>query len=441
MRRLVFFCLVLFAFVPHANAAELPQSSRIIVKFREQTPEIRRAMLLSKISAKRLALLRIPHTISFETSPGKELSTLQSLQVNPDVEYAEPDFIADKLLIPNDPQFANQWGLAKISAEFAWNTQQGSGSVDIAILDSGIELSHPDISQNVAQRVNFTTSGIQDVDGHGTHVAGIAGAVTNNALGVSGVMINSRLLSVKVLADNGSGYYSWIINGITWAADNGAEVINLSLGGSSSSLALQDAVNYAWNKGAIIVAAAGNSGNTRALYPAYYSQVIAVGATTASDVKASYSNYGSWVDVAAPGSSILSTYHGGYAYLTGTSMATPFVSGVAALIKSQHPQWSNAAIRNKLEASTDTISGTGTYWQYGRVNACRAVDCTTIAPTPTPTTFNTPTPIPSTTPTPTPIQTPTPTQTLIITPTSTPTPTPSNKPWFCIYVPTHKYCQ
>jgi subtilisin family serine protease len=188
--------------------------------------------------------------------------------------------------------------------------------------------------------------------------------------------------TVKVLGDNGNGSWSWISNGIVWAADNGAKVISMSLGGHSGSSTVQNAVNYAWSKGVVVVAAAGNDGNTTRNYPAYYTNAIAVAATNDNDAKASFSNYGSWVDVAAPGVSILSTKPSGYGRLSGTSMATPHVAGVAGLV------WStglcgttdNACVRTQIEALADPISGIGSYWTYGRINAARSLFNDTTAP-------------------------------------------------------------
>lgn len=398
-------------------AAPEPLAPRLIVKFKDAAPENKKDALIKKITLRKQELLRQRNTITLEVSENNKEEKLKELQSDPLVEYAEQDFIAEKVSTPNDPQFSSQWGLTKIQADRAWDTQKGSATVDIAILDSGIDGNHPDVGPKVSERVNFTINGSGDVDGHGTHVAGIASALTDNTVGIAGTIPTARLMSVKVLGDNGSGYYSWIANGITWAADNGAEVINMSLGGTSSSKTLQNAVQYAFDRGVVIVAAAGNNGSTSAFYPAYYDPVIAVGATTTSDGKASFSNYGSWVDVAAPGSSILSTYKGGYANLSGTSMASPFVAGVAALIKSRNPGWSNTLVRSKLESSSDSVPGN--YWRFGRINACRAVDCVAGSATPTPT----------------------PTQSgQAPTPTPTATPTPSNKPWYCKYIPTNSRC-
>jgi thermitase len=245
-----------------------------------------------------------------------------------------------------------------------------------------------------------------------------AAAVTNNSLGVAGTGRNTRLYSVKVLDDNGSGYYSWIINGLYWAADNGAEVINLSLGGTSGSTALQQAVDYAWNKGAILTAAAGNNGSNSRLYPAYYSHTIAVAATGQNDLKASWSNYGSWVDVAAPGVNIISTTpDNNYTYLSGTSMAAAHAAGVAALIKAAFPALSNQQVRNRLEQTADKIAGTGSYWTFGRINAAAAV--TSVSPPPSA----------SSVPSPSPSQSP------------SISPSPSSTSWWCRSRPNHRLCQ
>lgn len=215
-------------------------------------------------------------------------------------------------------------------------------------------------------------------------MAGSAAALTNNGIGVAGTCPNCVLYNVKVLADNGSGAWSWIANGITWATDNGAKVINMSLGGSSGSSTVESAVNYAWGKGVVLVADAGNSGTSSPFYPAYYTNVIAVAATDQNDNKASFSNYGTWVDIAAPGVSILSTApdHPNkiwgkavkYGTLSGTSMASPHVAGAAGLVWSTGICFTdNSCVRNRIETNADQITGTGTYWVNGRLNAYRAV--------------------------------------------------------------------
>lgn len=290
------------------------------------------------------------------------------------VEYAEPNYIMRAFFTPNDPSFASQWGPKKIQCPSAWNLTWGSSSVLIAIVDTGISKTHPDLSSKIAGGWNFynNNSNYNDDNGHGSHTAGIAAAATNNGIGIAGVGFNCRLLAVKVLNASGSGTLSGVANGITWSANNGAKVISMSLGASSGSSTLLNAVNYAWDKGCILVAAAGNNGSTSPTYPAYYSNCIAVASSTSSDMRSYFSNYGSWVELAAPGSSIYSTYKGSsYAYLSGTSMACPHVSGVAGLVWSRFGTWqSNSWVRWKIESTADYV---GTWVSKGRVNAYKAV--------------------------------------------------------------------
>jgi len=433
-------------FYPSAAYAAL--TDRIIVKFHPTVSSQTRDDVVKQFQVSKKENLRLKDTVVLNIPKGQANALTKQFSKNPNVQYAEEDFVAKALDVPNDPDYSSQWGLQKIFAANAWATTHGSASTLIAITDTGIDASHPDLTNKIVARANFTTDPDTDNNGHGSHVAGIAAADTNNSIGVAGTAYNTKLLSVKVLDSTGSGYYSWIANGITWAADNGAKVINLSLGGSASSQTLQNAVNYAVGKGVVIVAAAGNNGNSLPFYPASYSNVVSVAATDSNDHRASSSNYGSWVTIAAPGVSILSAYQGGYAYLSGTSMATPFVSGVTGLIWSQHPTWTVTQVVNKLESSADKITGTGTYWKYGRLDACNAVDCTSVTTTPTPTVIPTATPTSGPTATPTQIPTPTPTAAtptptvtpVIPTPTTAPAPTPS-KPWWCSYVPWYAACQ
>ncbi len=346
---------------------------------------------------------------------GQEQRLVNLYERNPNVRYAEVNslyqaFDQEK---PNDPKVDEQWQYhntsqtggtsgADIYAFEAWDTTTGSGSVPIAILDTGIKATHEDLNNKVTKSKSFATCGslfgvggstcaVDDKHGHGTHVAGSAAANSNNGVGVAGTCRGCSLFNAKVLDDNGSGANSWIANGIIWSADEGAKVISMSLGGSSSSNTLRDAVDYAWGKGAVLVAAAGNDNTSNPSYPAYYQNVIAVGATDHKDLKASYSNYGSWVDVAAPGSAILSTTvdSAKYGKYNGTSMSTPHVAGVAGLVWSTSPGASNQDVRNKIEASVEdkaVLSSTGPDWTKARVNACKAVSETcsredTTAPT------------------------------------------------------------
>lgn len=314
--------------------------------------------------------------------------SIKLFSVDPRVEYAEPDYIATTFETTNDPGIIKnlQWGMYKIKAAgkgiSAWNNTKSDLGIKIAILDTGIDQNNEDLNGKIVANKNCTDSStVDDLFGHGTHVAGIAAAQTNNGVGVAGVGYMASLMNVKVLSDQGYGYYSWIADCIVWAADNGAKVINMSLGGPSPSKTLENAINYAWNKGVVIVAAAGNSGNSSPNYPGYYKNVISVAATDQNDNKANFSSYGFWVTVAAPGVSIYSTMPNhpnaigltNYGYLSGTSMATPHVSGLAALVWSTSFGIDNNQVRRDIEGSSDRIRGTGKYWIYGRVNALSAV--------------------------------------------------------------------
>ncbi|GAF77256.1 unnamed protein product, partial [marine sediment metagenome] len=315
---------------------------------------------------------------------GQVVAKVKAYSSNAKVAYAEPDFVAEALGSPDDPWFGSQWGMVKVQAPQAWEVTTGSTSINIAILDTGVDLDHPDLANKIVSSISFSTATADDVHGHGTHVAGIAAAMTNNGVGVAGLGYTATIMNVKVLGDTGAGAYSWIVSGIMWAVDNGAEVINMSLGGSSPSSILEDAINYAWSKGVIVVAAAGNYGNTAPLYPAYYTNCIAVAATDSLDRLAGWSNYGDWVDVAAPGVGIYATLkNNGYGYKSGTSMAAPHVAGLAALVFTTLSDTNgddklNDEVRSRIEVNCDDIglSGIG----YGRINAARAVDSVPVPP-------------------------------------------------------------
>jgi thermitase len=316
---------------------------------------------------------------------GQAKGKAKAYSSNARVVYAEPDFVAQVVDSPDDPGFGNQWGMVKVEAAQAWEITTGSPSINIAILDTGVDLDHPDLADKLISNINFSNSGTtDDVYGHGTHVAGIAAAITDNGVGVAGLGYNSTIMNVKVLSDMGAGLYSWIASGIIWAADNGAEIINMSLGGPSESSTLEEAINYAWNKGVVVVAAAGNNGDTTPMYPAYYTNCIAVAATNSNDGRASWSNYGDWVDVAAPGVSIYSTLkNNNYGYMSGTSMASPHVAGLAALVFTAVSDVNgngklNDEVRSRIEATCDDIGINGI--GYGRINAAEAVGGESVSP-------------------------------------------------------------
>src|SRR5256712_9303897 len=345
---------------------------------------------------------------------GSVEGTVRALTHNPMVEYAEPNGYLHAFVTPGDPYVSTcyttshdgcviQWSWATVNAYGAWGVTTGSASVRVAVVDTGIDVGDPNypyfpdltghediVSCRSPVILSFVSGESGDDDnGHGTHVAGIIGACTNNTKGVAGANWSVQLMGVKVLDDSGSGTLSAAATRIRWAVDNGAKVINLSLGTSTPYKTLERAVNYAWNKGAVLACAAGNHGSTARAYPAAYTNCIAVAAADPTDTHASVSSYGAdWVDVAAPGVGILSTiqddfnwcflcywygYYPGYDALSGTSMATPHVAGLAALVWATGKCSTNSCVRSVIQNTADPIPGTGTYWQWGRVNYYNAV--------------------------------------------------------------------
>lgn len=431
---------------------------RVLVKFAPgaEAPDIARAHAA--------AGGRVDHVIGgidvqvVDVGKGRVLAALQAYSRNPNVQFVEVDGIVhatahectqaapDSEADPNDTLYHCQWGLhnegqrymgstsgtadADVDAPEAWATGALGTGITIAILDTGYDASHEDLAGKLVgpsetSTKDFTGDGIADLHGHGTWTASIAAASTGNGKGIAGTAPEARLLIVKVLDNSGAGSWSTVASGITWAADNGADVISMSLGGKCRGGpffgcgTLESAVNDAWSKGALLVAAAGNGGSSGTEYPGAFANVIAVAASDANDERASFSDYG---DVAAPGVDILGAFPScgidfalgkecGYDYGNGTSASTPIVAGVAALVWGQHPGLNNEGLRNTLETTAEDLPGD--FDGHGRVNACAALaaagtECSGGSggeePTATPTEEPTPTPTeePTATPTPTP---------------------------------------
>ena len=256
------------------------------------------------------------------------------------VENAAPGYIAElhdetSAGLPVLSHETLRWDLLKIEAPDAWSIGNGGKDVLVAVLDTGIDDTHPALAGKVVDRVNFTNSPAADIQGHGTFVAGIIAAAAENTTS-SGLAYNARLLDVKVVEDDGSTDAKKLARGIIWAADHNANVINISIVINQKYPSLESAVNYAWKKGCVLVAAAGNNASNTPVYPAAYANVIAVAASDKNDDLASWSNNGDWVDVDAPGAAICSTLPGNkYGYKNGTSFSTALVSGEAALLFTQ----------------------------------------------------------------------------------------------------------
>lgn len=302
----------------------------------------------------------------------------QSLQQTGLFEFVEPDYYGHTASDPNDPSYIAQWHLKKIGGPLAWSLTTGSASVVVAVIDSGVFGAHPDLAAKLVPGWNFVkgNSDTTDVLGHGTAVAGTVAAETNNNIGVAGVNWASRVMPLVVVTPDDFAAYSDIAAAIQYAADHGVRVINVSIGGTNSSATLQKAVDYAWGKGALVFASAMNSSVSDPYYPAACGHAIAVSATDANDRLASFSNFGQWITLSAPGTNILTTANGGgYSYWNGTSFASPIAAGVAALILAANPSLTNDAVLKLMEATADHVGGQSfdSSFGWGRVNAYRAV--------------------------------------------------------------------
>ena len=365
--------------------------------------------IVRTLSNKKIKLLKIAD----ESKNSSLKDIVDAYNKNPLIEYAEPNFALYKLSVtPNDPYYYEQWGLPLIHANDGWDITKGNSDVIIAVVDSGIDFTHEDLQDKVwinpiEGSAGNKNNGIDDdgngyiddwegwdffasdndpsdLDGHGTHVSGIAAAVTNNGKGVAGVSWNSKIMVVRVLNFRGMGFVDITADGVRYAADNGAKVINMSLGSYSFVDSMNEAVQYAYNKGCVLVAAAGNDGDPTVEYPASYENVIGVGSIGPDNNRSSFSTYNESVDVCAPGGdggssnsgNILSTYKGNaYAYSYGTSMSTPFVSGLASLIFAQNSTWANSQVINKIVSSADDLGTAGwdPYYGSGKINVYAAL--------------------------------------------------------------------
>ncbi|WP_305789800.1 S8 family serine peptidase [Symbioplanes lichenis] len=313
--------------------------------------------------------------VSVEVPAGEASEAAAALRADPAVAYVEPDHVARMAVItPKDPYYGSQWGVTKTGVNQAWETTRGSSGTVVAVVDTGVSAT-PDLAGRLLPGHDFVNNDddASDDQGHGTMAAGVIAAAGNNTTGVAGICWTCRILPVKVLGADGFGDYSAIAEGIRWAADHGADIINLSLGGGSASQLFTDAVNYATDKGALVIAAAGNDGVGTPHYPAAVPAALAVAGSDPGDKRYSWSNYGSsWVDIAAPGCNPAQTRTGAVGQFCGTSSATPFVSGVAALLESTSPTPSAAAVRAALTSTADALPGS---WAgAGRIDAAAALD-------------------------------------------------------------------
>lgn len=420
MKRLLAFVLFLvglwFAlgfYLQQHNLAHRGTYDSLIINFRNDTPTQTLTTDIQSITEKLSEPVDFNSMFSlrdyiYTVSGGQEeLRKLRRSPLMRHVDYVEPNFIYQTLEVPNDPEYHRQWNLRAIGMESAWEQSKGEG-VTVAVIDTGVTRV-PDLRQTqFVPGYNFVDDNRDTTDfhGHGTHVAGTIAQATNNEYGVAGIAPQARIMPLKVLGENGGGTVADIAEAIKYAADNGANVINLSLGGGGESRTLADAIDYAYGKGVVIVAAAGNEGQNAAAYPGRYPRVISVAATDATGNKTDYSNFGAGVDIAAPGGSrngkdgqILQetidpdTREPVLMAMQGTSMASPHVAGTAALIQSVQLQQAKVGLSESaaerltvaevsepeevlkiLKASAQTVpNDTLNYYGAGRLNAAEAV--------------------------------------------------------------------
>lgn len=289
----------------------------------------------------------------------------------------ERDHVARAAESPNDPYYGSQWGLSRSGVPAAWALSSGAG-VTVAVVDTGVDPSHPDLQGQVLIGYDFLNDDAdpKDDNGHGTRMSGIIGAIRNNAEGVSGVAPDATILSVKALDAQGYGPYSAVANGIVYAVDHGARVVNLSLVGTAPSSILQAAVDYAAAQDVVVVAAAGNYGTDVPGYPAASSGAVAIAAVDDTDGHPSFSNYGAWVSVAAPGVDVVTTtLDGGYSPSSGTSPAAAFASGIFALLRAAQPSLTRSEAVARVQQGTRDLGTAGwdPYFGWGRVDAYAAL--------------------------------------------------------------------
>jgi serine protease len=316
----------------------------------------------------------------------------------PGIEWAEPKYIRRIDFVPNDTSYnsTSQWNLFQINSQSAWDISKGDTSVIIGIVDTGVDWPHPDIRANMWYGIGYDFGGlngtpdnnpIEDNPYHGTFVAGVASAVTNNITGIASIGFNTHLMAVKVAREDvkdsvtGEPYIVYGFKGIVYAADHGAKVINCSWGGSGYSNMEQEVIYYAISKGALVVAAAGNDNLNEKFYPASYDGVLSVAATSLNDIKASFSNFGYNVDVSAPGQNIYSTWQPDtYTHGSGTSFSTPLVSGLAGLVFARFPNYSPLQVAEQIRVNSDNIDAKNPGYQnllgYGRIDAYKTLNNT-----------------------------------------------------------------
>ncbi|UVI32158.1 S8 family peptidase [Paenibacillus spongiae] len=361
--------------------------NEVVVKFRHQLSDRDLSQIKHAIDALSIRKLGKTQTYVFRSTRKDAQSMMNYFKKNWNPYYVEPHYLyltnetaGAAPIVPNDVLYHDyQWNLPVIETEKGWGVSKGSDKVLVAVLDTGVQTDHPDLAGKLHAGTNIVTPGEAPEDdvGHGTHVAGIIAAVVNNSEGVAGLSWYNKVLPVKVLDSSGAGSTYSVAEGIIWATDNGAKVINMSLGNYAEAEFLHDAIKYAFDRDVVLIAASGNDNTERPGYPAAYPEVFAVASTDPDGSKSSFSNYGDYIDVAAPGASIASTYPGSqYAALSGTSMASPHVAALAGLIRSINPKLTNTQVMDIMRNSAHDLGtkGKDKYFGHGQIDVVKALN-------------------------------------------------------------------
>lgn len=354
-------------------------AEELIVKFAPDTTQTERESLLKKVDVEEETPLDDRDFSLVKVTPGTNLTTIaKQLLLSKQVLLVEPNYKYKKAYLPKEPSYSRQWYLPKLQLPEAWDKTKGSSKITVAVIDGGVQKDHPDLKGKIVSPYNAVNgSSSYDPDEHATHVAGII-AGSFNKYGIAGIAPKVKIMPINVFQGD-QARADTVIRAIYYAVAHHADVINMSLGDDSYSYLLESATKYAKSKGVVLVAAAGNSSTFLPMYPAASEGVIGVSATDRNDRIASFSNYGNYIDLAAPGVDIYSSIAGStYASYDGTSMAAPMVSGIAALVRTKNPFLSPSQVETILKKSTIDLGSRG--WDedfgYGRIDAYKAVSNT-----------------------------------------------------------------
>ena len=360
----------------------LAAAGRLIVKFEDDVSVRTEATVLRSADAgvdERVAPLDLSIV---EVAPRDAAQAVATLKASPHVEYVERDAVVRSFEVPNDELWSTQWGLQLLDLPHVWEAANRGAIVPVAVLDTGIDAGHPDLAGVVGAGIDIVNGDADAMDdhGHGTAAAGVIAARGDNALGGAGICRTCSLLPVKVLDRSGAGTTSMVAEGIVWAADHGARVINLSLGTPTPTQSIRDAVAYASSRGVILVAAAGNEGTSDPIYPAADAGVVSVAATMPDDALYEWSNRGAWVRLAAPGCNVAPGLGSEFVSFCGTSSAAPIVAGLAGMAIAQEPGAGQARIEAALGAGAVPVP----HVARGRINAREVLTALGVAVEPEP---------------------------------------------------------